>query len=64
MIISDNVVGMTVETSNCVSRERKHTLTNNYSTGVKQKDIVEYYGIPQLTVSDIIMRGMHKNEKD
>ena len=47
-----------------VSTERKRTILDMHCMGVKQKDIVEYYGMPQSTVSNIIRRGMHNNEKE
>ncbi len=37
-----------------ISAERKRTILDMFCMGVKQKSIVEYYDIPQSTVSNII----------
>jgi len=46
-----------------VSAERKRTIIDMYCMGVKQKDIVEYYNMPQSTVSNVIRREIRNNEK-
>ena len=45
-----------------VSTERKNTILDMHYLGVKQKDIVAYYGMPQSTVSNIIRRGRDNND--
>ncbi len=40
-----------------VSEERKQCVLDVFYMGVKQKDIFEYYKMPQSTVANIIRRG-------
>ena len=44
-----------------VSEERKQCILDGFYMGVKQKEIIEYYNMPQSSVANIIRRGKNSS---
>ena len=52
-----------VKGSKQVSEETKRCILDAYYMGVRQKDIVQYYQMPQSTVANIIRRGRNTEKR-